>query len=107
MSEPAGPVMDAPAPGEAPHFEQAGPAEFRDPLIREELKRASVWFGLGLAILAVVFLAQPLLLIFGGVVFAAILFVMEITYSLHALELEIPDETMTARMLPFRRRRES
>ena len=73
MSEPAGPVMDEPAPGEAPHFEQAGPAEFSDPVIREELKRASVWFGLGLAILAVIFLAQPLLLIFGGVVFAAIL----------------------------------
>jgi predicted PurR-regulated permease PerM len=55
------------------HVEQAGPAEFRDPLIREELKRATVWFGLGLAILAVIFLAQPLLLIFGGIVFAAML----------------------------------
>ena len=55
------------------HVEQAGPAEFRDPLVRQELKRASVWFGLGLAILAVIFLAQPLLLIFGGVVFAAVL----------------------------------
>lgn len=50
-----------------------GPAEFRDPLIRAELKRATVWFGLGLAILAVLFLAQPLLLIFGGIVFASIL----------------------------------
>jgi predicted PurR-regulated permease PerM len=50
-----------------------GPTELRDPLIRHELKRASVWFGLGLAVLAVIFLAQPLLLIFGGVVFAAIL----------------------------------
>ncbi len=53
--------------------QEIGPAEFRDPLIRHELKRASVWFGLGLAILALIFLAQPLLLIFGGVVFAAIL----------------------------------
>ncbi|MGZ8310795.1 MAG: AI-2E family transporter [Allosphingosinicella sp.] len=50
-----------------------GPSELRDPLIRHELKRASVWFGLGLAILAIIFLAQPLLLILGGVVFAAIL----------------------------------
>ena len=55
------------------HFEQRGPTEFRDPLIRQELKRASIWFGLGLAILAVIFLAQPLLLILAGIVFAAIL----------------------------------
>ena len=76
MIEPPASVQrdaDAEADGEEPHVEQAGPAEFRDPLIREELKRASVWFGLGLAILAVIFLAQPLLLIFGGIVFAAML----------------------------------
>ena len=57
----------------APAVEPLGPSELRDPFIRQELKRASVWFGLGLAILAVIFLAQPLLLILGGVVFAAIL----------------------------------
>jgi predicted PurR-regulated permease PerM len=56
-----------------PADEPLGPSEFRDPFIRQELKRASVWFGLGLAILAVIFLAQPLLLILGGVVFAAML----------------------------------
>ena len=50
-----------------------GPSEFRDPLIRHEIKKASVWFALGLSILAVIFLAQPLLLIFGGVVFASII----------------------------------
>jgi predicted PurR-regulated permease PerM len=55
------------------HFEQRGPTEFRDPLIRQELKRASIWFGMGLAILAVIFLAQPLLLILAGIVFSAIL----------------------------------
>jgi predicted PurR-regulated permease PerM len=59
--------------GHAPASEPLGPSEFRDPLVRHELKRASVWFGLGLAILAVIFLAQPLLLILGGVVFAAML----------------------------------
>ncbi|HEV2865004.1 MAG TPA: AI-2E family transporter [Allosphingosinicella sp.] len=58
---------------EEPHVEEAGPAEFRDPLIRGELKRASVWFGLGLLILGIIFLAQPLLLIFGGIVFASML----------------------------------
>ena len=64
---------DEDPPRSAGHIEQAGPAEFRDPLIRHELKRASVWFGMGLAILAVIFLAHPLLLIFGGIVFAAML----------------------------------
>ena len=61
------------APGERPQVEQPGPAEMRDPLVREELKRASVWFGLALAIAAVIFLAQPLLLIFAGIVLASML----------------------------------
>jgi predicted PurR-regulated permease PerM len=55
------------------HVEQPGPTELRDPIIRQELKRASVWFGLGLAILAIIFLAQPLLLIFAGIVLASML----------------------------------
>ena len=55
------------------HVEQPGPAEMRDPLIRPELKRASVWFGLALAIAALIFLAQPLLLIFAGIVLASML----------------------------------
>ena len=55
------------------HVEQPGPAEMRDPVVREELKRASVWFGMGLVILGVMFLAQPLLLIFAGIVLAAVL----------------------------------
>lgn len=54
-------------------LQRPGPSDFRDPLIRQELKKATVWFSIGLAVLAVIFLAQPLLLIFGGVVFAAIL----------------------------------
>ncbi|MGQ0558327.1 MAG: AI-2E family transporter [Sphingosinicella sp.] len=57
----------------APAPEPLGPSELRDPVVREELKRAAVWFALGLALLAIIFLAQPLLLIFGGVVFASIL----------------------------------
>ena len=58
---------------EADHVEQAGPAEFRDPIVRTELKRASVWIGLTLAVLALIVLAQPLLLILGGIVFASML----------------------------------
>ena len=59
--------------GSGGHVEKRGPTELRDPIIREELKRASVWFGLGLLILGVIFLAQPLLLIFAGIVLASML----------------------------------
>ncbi len=55
------------------HREEAGPTEFRDPIVRTELKRAAVWIGLTLAVLAVIVLAQPLLLIVGGLVFASML----------------------------------
>jgi predicted PurR-regulated permease PerM len=59
--------------GPGGHIEQVGPTEVRDPLVRQELKKASVWFGLGLAILGLIFLAQPLLLIFAGIVLASML----------------------------------
>ena len=55
------------------HIEERGPTEMRDPLIRHELKRASVWIGLALLIVGIAFLAQPLLLIVGGLVFASML----------------------------------
>jgi predicted PurR-regulated permease PerM len=50
------------------HVETPGPSELRSPLIREELKRASVWFGLAIAIALVVLLAQPIMLILGALV---------------------------------------
>jgi predicted PurR-regulated permease PerM len=56
-----------------PHVEQAGPVELRDPVVRQELKRASVWIGLALAVAGVIVLAQPLLLIFAGIVLASML----------------------------------
>ena len=56
-----------------PHVERPGPAEFRDPMVVRELKRAAVWFGLALLIAGVIVLAQPLLLIVGGVIFAVFL----------------------------------
>ena len=52
---------------------EPGPNEMRDPEIRAELKRASVWFGLAIAVALVVLLIQPLLIIFGGLVFASLL----------------------------------
>jgi predicted PurR-regulated permease PerM len=59
--------QDPPAVAEAP-----GPSELHDPFVRQELKRAGVWLGLALAIAAVIFLAQPLLLILAGIVLASI-----------------------------------
>ncbi len=52
---------------------RAGPAEVHDPVIRKELKKASAWAIVALAVILVWFLAQPILLIIGGVVFAALL----------------------------------
>ena len=57
----------------APHIEQPGPAEFRDPFVRTEMKRAWVWLGMALAIVGVITLAQPLMLIIGGLVFSVVL----------------------------------
>jgi predicted PurR-regulated permease PerM len=55
------------------HVERPGPTEFSDPLIRRELQRAIVWFGTALAIIGVIVLAQPILLIIGGAIFAVLL----------------------------------
>ena len=54
-------------------LDQAGPIEFRDPVVRKELKKAMVWAGVVLLILGVIVLAEPLLLIFAGIVLAAML----------------------------------
>ena len=51
--------------------EEMGPTELYDPLIRTELKKASVWIGLATLVVALIWLAQPILLIFGGIVLAA------------------------------------
>jgi len=56
-----------------PHLERPGPAEFRDPLVRREMQKAAVWLGMALLIVGIVFLAQPLLLIIGGAIFAVFL----------------------------------
>lgn len=63
----------AETPTVEPHVERPGPAEFRDPVLRRELQRASVWVGVVLLVAAIIFLAQPLLLIIGGLVFAVVL----------------------------------
>lgn len=50
------------------HIEQPGPSELHNPLVQHEVKRAGVWFAMGIAVALVVLLAQPLLLIMGALV---------------------------------------
>ncbi|MVZ98287.1 AI-2E family transporter [Sphingorhabdus sp. IMCC26285] len=51
--------------------EEVGPTEFYDPLVRSELKKAAVWIGMATFVVALIWLAQPILLIIGGLVLAA------------------------------------
>jgi predicted PurR-regulated permease PerM len=55
------------------HVEERGPTEISDPLVRQEMKKAAVWLGMATGLVAIFFLAQPLLLILAGIVFASIL----------------------------------
>jgi len=63
----------APPPTTEPHIERPGPAEFRDPFVRREIAKAAVWLGMALVVAGVIVLAQPLLLILGGAIFAVFL----------------------------------
>src|ERR1043165_1230037 len=65
--------MSTRPPTTEPHVERPGPAEFRDPFVRREMAKAAVWLGMALAIVGVIVLAQPLLLIIGGMIFAVFL----------------------------------
>jgi len=56
------------APREAP-----GPADFTDAVTSREFHRAAIWIGMVVAVALIWLLAQPLLLIMGGVVFGALL----------------------------------
>lgn len=51
----------------------AGPTDIRDDLVLHEAKKAAVWIGMAGLVALVVMFAQPLLVIFGGVVFAAMI----------------------------------
>jgi len=59
--------------GSAPLEERAGPTDITDPLIRTEARKAFVWIGMAALFALVVFLSQSLLVIFGGVVVAALI----------------------------------
>ncbi len=57
----------------APMPSRAGPTDFADIALRDELRRASVWIGLAAVVVGTVYMAQPLLVIFAGLVFAAMI----------------------------------
>jgi predicted PurR-regulated permease PerM len=65
--------MSTRPPTTEPHVERPGPAEFRDPFVRREMAKAAVWLGMALVIVGVIVLAQSLLLIVGGAIFAVFL----------------------------------
>ena len=54
-------------------IEQAGPTDISDPVLLIEAKRAAVWIGLAAGLALMIYLAEPLLIIFGGMVFAAMI----------------------------------
>ena len=53
--------------------QSASPADIADPLLRQEAKRAAVWIGMAVLTGLAIYLAEPLLVIFGGMVFAAMI----------------------------------
>ncbi|MBC2668461.1 AI-2E family transporter [Novosphingobium piscinae] len=55
------------------HAHRAGPTDYADADVRREAKKAAVWIGMAALVVAVVFMAQPLLVIFAGLVFAAMI----------------------------------
>jgi predicted PurR-regulated permease PerM len=72
MSDPASSAATAGA-GHGRHVERPGPADVRDASTAIEVKRAAIWIGMALLVVVLVVLAQPLMLIIGGLVFAVIL----------------------------------
>lgn len=53
--------------------EAPGPNEMRDPAVRKEVQRAAIWIGMVVGVALLWMLAQPLLLIVAGMVFAAVI----------------------------------
>ena len=53
--------------------ERPGPADLSSHGMRAEARKAAVWLGMALAIIGLIVLAQPILLIVGGLMFAVIL----------------------------------
>lgn len=52
---------------------KAGPTDIDDPFVVQEAKKAMIWLSIAALFALVVLLAQPLIVIFGGLVFAALI----------------------------------
>jgi predicted PurR-regulated permease PerM len=73
--------VSKPRPGAASHAEgglsdpalRTGPTDIADPLVRSEAKKAIIWLGIAALMALTVVLAQPLLVVFGGMVFGAMI----------------------------------
>lgn len=50
---------------------RAGPTDYAGDEVRSEVQRAAIWIGMASLVVGVVYMAQPLLVIFAGLVFAA------------------------------------
>lgn len=72
MSGEANKSAPKPAAG-SDYVERRGPSEFNDPDTRNEFRRAFIWIGTLVAFALIALLAQPLLLIVGGLVIACML----------------------------------
>ena len=55
------------------HDTRPGPTDIHDSQVVREAKRAAVWIGLVLLVIGCIVLAQPLMLIIGGLVFAGLI----------------------------------
>lgn len=53
--------------------QKAGPTDISDPLMRLEARKAMIWLGIASLFILVAILARPLLVIFGGMVFGAMI----------------------------------
>ena len=52
---------------------ESSPADIHDPRLRREAQKAAIWIGMALLAVLIVMFSQPLLVIFGGIVFAAMI----------------------------------
>ena len=64
-------MTEASAP--AVHDNRPGPTDIHDTTVIREVRRAAVWIGMVLVVVGCIVLAQPIMLIIGGLVFAVIL----------------------------------
>ena len=65
-------LSEAP-PAPLPIEQRVGPTDIADPLLRLEARRAAVWLGMAAILALAVVLAEPLLVVFGGLVFGAMI----------------------------------